>query len=65
MLKTSPLTVTLGMSLTIPCAILGDVLIGNSPRLFDLLGAVIVIISFVIVGFADKHEADVARGEIE
>lgn len=57
MLKTSPLTVTLGMSLTIPCAIVGDILEGNNPRIFDLIGAGIIIIAFVIVGLADHKEA--------
>lgn len=74
MLKTSPLTVTLGMSLTsmlkslqldihlnasvlVPCAIVGDIVEGNNPRIFDLIGAGIIIVAFVIVGLADHREA--------
>lgn len=55
MLKTTPLVVTIGLSLTIPLAVFGDALLGHPAATQVLLGAVLVFFSFVVVGV---HGAD-------
>jgi solute carrier family 35 protein F5 len=48
MLKTSPLIVTLGLSLTIPCAILGDVFEGTPLGGWKTgVGAFLVVLGFI------------------
>ncbi|KAF8078506.1 hypothetical protein FPV67DRAFT_1557818 [Lyophyllum atratum] len=53
MLKTTPLVVTIGLSLTIPIAVIGDFFLGKTTRALVLIGAFLVIVSFVIVGLDD------------
>lgn len=57
MLMTSPLAVTLGMSLTIPFAVLGDLYrgteLGGMP---SYVGALCVLAAFVFNGFTDLSE---------
>ncbi|KAF8216106.1 hypothetical protein K438DRAFT_2008318 [Mycena galopus ATCC 62051] len=50
MLKTTPLVVTVGLSLTIPLAVLGDFILGRFTRGQVIFGALLVILSFVVVG---------------
>jgi solute carrier family 35 protein F5 len=50
MLKTTPLVVTVGISLTIPLALVGDFFIATHPTGQAVLGACIVLASFVAVG---------------
>lgn len=50
MLKTTPLVVTLGLSLTIPLAVIGDFLLAKPTKGQVLVGAALVLISFVVVG---------------
>ena len=50
MLKTSPLVVTVGLSLTIPLAIIGDYFLHKPSTLQAIFGATLVIIGFLIVG---------------
>lgn len=50
MLKTTPLLVTVGLSLTIPLALLGDLLLGRTTRVQALIGAGLVLVSFIVVG---------------
>lgn len=50
MLKTTPLVVTIGLSLTIPLAVLGDFVLGRPATGQVLLGAGLVLVSFVAVG---------------
>lgn len=55
MLKTTPLIVTVGLSLTIPCALLGDALWFHKSSPSEVLcGAALVILSFVAVGLEDN-----------
>ena len=54
MLKTTPLVVTVGISLTIPCALLGDLVLGVNPRLQVAAGAMLVIASFMVLGVEDS-----------
>lgn len=56
MLKTTPLVVTIGLSLTIPLAVLGDLFLGRSATAIGLLGAVLVLISFGVVGLEDAQQ---------
>ncbi|BGP39794.1 hypothetical protein JCM10450v2_003765 [Rhodotorula kratochvilovae] len=61
MLLTSPLAVTLGLSLTIPLALAGDVLLrraGEPISLASLAGAALVLGSFVANGVLDLREAE-------
>ena len=50
MLKTTPLVVTIGLSLTIPMAVLGDFILGRSTALLGLIGATLVLLAFTVVG---------------
>ncbi|KAG8848190.1 hypothetical protein FRB91_011043 [Serendipita sp. 411] len=55
MLKTTPLVVTIGLTLTIPLAILGDlVLQSRVVTLEGLCGAIMVIVAFVFIGWEDS-----------
>src|ERR1700728_3838168 len=55
MLKTTPLVVTVGLSLTIPLAILGDLILGKTTATQAMVGAVLVLISFVVVGVENSR----------
>lgn len=50
MLKTTPVVVTIGLSLTIPLAVIGDTLINVSTSGQAIVGACLVLLSFVILG---------------
>ncbi|KAJ6604764.1 hypothetical protein DFH09DRAFT_1123753 [Mycena vulgaris] len=67
MLKTTPLVVTVGLSLTIPLAVLGDFILGRFTRGQVILGAILVLISFVVVGLDNekvKTPDDVPRDDV-
>jgi len=53
MLKTTPLVVTVGLSLTIPLAVVGDFFLSKPTQLQVLAGALLVLISFIVVGVDD------------
>jgi len=58
MLKTTPLIVTVGLSLTIPCALLGDALWFHKSSPSEVLcGAALVVLSFVAVGLEDNSSS--------
>ncbi|ETW87333.1 hypothetical protein HETIRDRAFT_469269 [Heterobasidion irregulare TC 32-1] len=61
MLKTTPLVVTIGLSLTMPLAVVGDVLLGNTVHLQVVVGALLLLASFVVVGVEDSKEPPPAR----
>jgi solute carrier family 35 protein F5 len=67
MLKTTPLLVTVGLSLTIPLAIAADWLfLGKSAALQVMAGGTLVLVSFIILGVADvkaeeEHERDLSE----
>lgn len=54
MLKTTPLVVTIGLSLTIPLAVLGDFIRKQLIHGQVILGAFLVLSSFFAVGFEDS-----------
>lgn len=55
MLKSSPIVATIGLSLTIPLAILGDLIRGaHTGGVQSYLGSSIVLLSFVAIGLADR-----------
>ncbi|GAA5928197.1 DMT family transporter [Sporobolomyces koalae] len=58
MLLTSPLAVTLGLSLTIPLAIAGDLYRKAPVSLYSFIGGVLVLGSFVGNGIMDLQEAE-------
>jgi len=64
MLKTTPLVVTVGLSLTIPVAVAGDFLLGRTAKLMSLLGAFLVLGSFVVVGLEDSKNEKVLAEEV-
>lgn len=64
MLKTTPLVVTVGLSLTIPVAVAGDSLLGRKVKLMSLLGAFLVLGSFIVVGLEDSKNEEVLAGEV-
>ncbi|KAI0348429.1 hypothetical protein BDW22DRAFT_1366144 [Trametopsis cervina] len=50
MLKTTPLVVTIGLSLTMPLAVIGDFMLHKPVRAQVIVGAAVVLMSFVAVG---------------
>jgi len=50
MLRTTPLVVTVGLSLTIPFSIVGDIMLGHSIHVQVILGVMLIMSSFVAVG---------------
>lgn len=59
MLKTTPLVVTVGLSLTIPVAVAGDFMLGRTVTLMSLLGAFLVLGSFIALGFENAKDREV------
>lgn len=55
MLKTTPLVVTIGLSLTIPLAVVGDFFLSKPTQAQVLFGALLVLVSFVVVGVDDAR----------
>lgn len=55
MLKTTPLVVTVGLSLTIPLAVIGDSFLGKPTRGQVIFGAVLVLISFIAIGVENSN----------
>lgn len=65
MLKTTPLVVTIGLSLTMPLAVVGDFILKKPTKVQVIIGAAIVLLSFVAVGLEDsknKEEEDLLSG---
>lgn len=66
MLKTTPLVVTIGLSLTIPLAVIGDLILSKPAKAQIVLGAVVVLCSFILVGMEDARndkEHDMLSGQ--
>lgn len=57
MLKTTPLVVTIGLSMTIPAALAGDAFLGRPAAVQALLGGALVLVGFVVVGWDDSTRA--------
>ena len=58
MLKTTPLVVTIGLSLTIPLAILGDFFLKIPSTPQAIFGAMLVLGAFVVVGAENSRNED-------
>ncbi|KAF8140142.1 hypothetical protein EV363DRAFT_330652 [Boletus edulis] len=58
MLKTTPLVVTVGLSLTIPLAVIGDYFLGKPSTFQVLVGAVLVTCAFVVVGVENSKSRE-------
>lgn len=55
MLKTTPLIVTVGLSLTIPCALLGDAFLLRARAPAEVVcGAMLVVVAFIVIGLEDN-----------
>lgn len=54
MLKTSPLVVTLGLSLTLPVAMIGDIIKGVRMPFISLIGAGLVLSSFGVLSWVEQ-----------
>ena len=65
MLKTTPLVVTVGLSLSIPLAVLGDFIRNRPTHGIVIGGALLVVLSFIALGLEDSkiHEEVVESGE--
>jgi len=55
MLKTTPLVATIGLSLTIPLAVVGDTFLGKPSPALVLFGAFLVSVAFFMVGLSDGN----------
>ncbi|KIK99044.1 hypothetical protein PAXRUDRAFT_823217 [Paxillus rubicundulus Ve08.2h10] len=55
MLKTTPLVATVGLSLTIPLAVIGDYFLRKPAAFQVLLGAVLVTAGFIVVGVENSN----------
>ena len=55
MLKTTPLVVTIGLSLTIPMAVAGDFLLLRPVQAQVIAGALLVFLSFVVIGVENSR----------
>lgn len=61
MLLTTPLVVTVGLSLTIPLSLVGEMIqYGQSSSFLYWVGAVVVVLSFVFVNHESHDEASAA-----
>lgn len=58
MLKTTPLVVTIGLSLTIPLAIVGDFFLKIPSTPQAIFGAMLVLGAFVVVGAENSRNED-------
>ncbi|KAF9240884.1 hypothetical protein BU15DRAFT_87457 [Melanogaster broomeanus] len=58
MLKTTPLVATIGLSLTIPLAVVGDSFLGKPTALRVLFGAVLVTAGFIVVGVQNSNPTE-------
>ena len=58
MLKTTPLVVAVGASLTIPVAVVGDFLLGKTVTLMSLFGAFLVLSSFIVLGLENAKDEE-------
>uniref|UniRef100_A0A0W0G2K9 Ribosome biogenesis protein SLX9 n=1 Tax=Moniliophthora roreri TaxID=221103 RepID=A0A0W0G2K9_MONRR len=77
MLKTTPLVVTIGLSLTIPLAVVGDFFLSRPVKFQVIGGALLVLVSFVTIGLDDarlrqveiepasEQREDRSRGDVE
>jgi solute carrier family 35, member F5 len=65
MLKTTPVVATLGLSLTIPLAIVGDAILNKPTKAQAGLGALLVLVSFGLVGWADADTVSQDDGQVE
>ena len=66
MLKTTPVVVTLGLSLTIPLAIVGDEILNTAHTKTQAgLGALLVLVSFGLVGWENADSVPQNDGGAE
>ncbi|KAG9314464.1 hypothetical protein JVU11DRAFT_5261 [Chiua virens] len=62
MLKTTPLVVTVGLSLTIPLALFGDYFLGKPATFQVLVGAMLVTGGFIVVGVENSQPGGIPLG---
>ena len=59
MLNTTPLVVTVGLSLKIPFAIIGDFILNIPPAPIAIIGAILVLTAFIAIGFENSISGNV------
>ncbi|KXN89920.1 hypothetical protein AN958_04924 [Leucoagaricus sp. SymC.cos] len=62
MLRTTPLVVTVGISLTIPVAVLGDFMLKVPVHTQVIVGAALVLVGFVAIGTDKSNTEEVTSG---
>ena len=65
MLKTTPLVFTVGLSLTIPFAVVAEFWRKTAVHAAVIAGAIVVIGSFVVIGLDNSRERPENKNEIE
>jgi solute carrier family 35, member F5 len=65
MLKTTPVVVTVGLSLTIPLAIVGDEILNIHTKAQAAFGALLVLVSFSLVGWENADKVAQNDGQAE
>ena len=62
MMKTTPVVASVGQSLTMPLAIVGDFVLHGAASVLAILGCVVVLASFGVLGLDTRKEAEHAKG---
>ena len=64
MLLTSPLVVTVGLSLTIPLSLVGQIILNSqTSSLAYWLGALVVLLSFIFINYQSQKEEETPNHE--
>lgn len=64
MLLTSPLVVTVGLSLTIPLSLVGEMVqYGQYSSMLYWIGAAVVILSFLFINHESQEETDGSKAD--
>ncbi|GJE94722.1 DMT family transporter [Phanerochaete sordida] len=62
MMKTTPVVASVGQSLTMPLAIVGDFVLHGAVSVLAILGCVVVLASFGVLGLDTRKEAEHEKG---
>ena len=62
MMKTTPVVASVGQSLTMPFAIIGDFFLHGTISVLAILGCVVVLASFGVLGLDSRKEVEQGKG---